>query len=693
MLLALAGGVAGARADAPPIRLGEYGSLTGSEATFGISTRDAIDLAISEINAAGGVKGRKLEIVLYDDQGKTQEAATVVTCLVTQDKVVAVLGEVASPRSLAAAPICQQHGVPMLSPSSTNRKVTEVGDAIFRVCFIDPFQGSVMAKFAFDALGARRVAVLHDVRNAYSMGLSEYFIATFTRLGGVIVDTASYSSGDSNFKAQLIALRSAGADLLYVPGFYTEGALIARQARALGITAPLLGGDGWDSEALPQIAGPAADGIYFSTHYFSDDPRPEVQRFVAAYRQRFGTLPDGLGALAYDAARLLADAIARIPGEEVTPAAIKEQLRATRDFAGVTGRITINRERNADKPAVVVRVDGSGKFVYQQSISADDIAEALRRPVPAMPAATRRPRALLSDVLQHLIEGLSLGAAYALVALGYSLVYGVLGFINFAHAELFMLGAFFSFFVARRWPGPSGLALALLVAMLGAALAAVATERIAYRPLRAANKLKVLISAIGVSLFLQNLAQLLFGAAPRGFPLLISDRPIVGLGTGALGVSISRLQALGLGGTALCLVALLLLVYRTRLGLAMRAVATDPRWATLMGIDVGRVIAVTFLLGGALAGAGGLVIGQMYGSIRPDMGTLWGIKAFVAAVVGGIGSLPGAMLGALLLGLAEELTAGFLSSTWRDAIAFALLIGVLWLRPSGLLGRAQRDKL
>lgn len=664
--------------------------MTGSEATFGISTHNSIVLALDELNRAGGKKGRPFEVVLYDDQGKTQEAATVVTRLITQDQVVAVLGEVASPRSLAAAPICQSHDVPMITPSSTNRRVTEVGDAIFRVCFIDPFQGSVMAKFAYDNLGARRVAVLHDVRNAYSMGLSEYFVATYRQLGGEIVDVASYSSGDSNFKAQLIKLRSVGADLFYVPGFYTEGALIARQARSLGIDVPLLGGDGWDSEALPQIAGAAADGVYFSTHYFADDPRPEVQRFVTAYRARYGASPDGLGALGYDAMMLLADAIGRIPGDDVTPAAIKQQLAATRDFPGVTGRITINRERNADKPAAVVRIDGTGRFVYQASISAADIDAARARPIAAAQPPVARDSTLWRDVAQHLVEGISLGAAYALVALGYSLVYGVLGFINFAHAELFMLGAFFSYYAARRWPGAAGLAIALVVAMGGAALAAVITERVAYRPLQKAHKLKVLISAIGVSLFLQNLAQLLFGAAPRGFPLLVSDQPIWrGLG----GVSVSRLQAIGLFGTALCLCALLLVVYRTRFGLAMRAVATDPRWASLMGIDVGRTVALTFLIGGALAGAGGLVIGQMYGSIRPDMGTLWGLKAFVAAVVGGIGSLPGAMVGALLLGLAEELTAGYLSSAWRDAIAFSLLIVVLWWRPTGLFGRVQRDKL
>ena len=347
------------------ITIGEVGSMTGSEATFGISTHNGIELAVSEINAAGGVKGKKIKMVSLDDQGKPEEAATAVTKLITQDNVTAILGEVASSRSIAMAPIAQQHKVPMISPSSTNPKVTEIGDYIFRVCFIDPFQGLVMSRFAIETLKIKKAAILRDVKNDYSVGLANVFTQAFTKAGGAIVDDKSYSAGDIDFKSQLTAIRSKNPEAIFVPGYYTEVGLIARQARELGIKVPLMGGDGWDSPKLKEIGGDAINGSYFSNHYSAEDKSPNVQKFIADYKKAHNEVPDGLAAMGYDAAKVLADAMTRAP--DLSSASIRKALAETKDYRGVTGMITIDEKRNATKSAVVLNID-AGQFKYQTTI-------------------------------------------------------------------------------------------------------------------------------------------------------------------------------------------------------------------------------------------------------------------------------------------------------------------------------------
>jgi branched-chain amino acid transport system substrate-binding protein len=347
------------------IRIGEVGSMTGSEATFGQSTHNGILLALKEINDKGGVKGKKLEVTSLDDQGKPEEAATAVTRLITQNGAQAILGEVASSRSIAMAPIAQKYKIPMVTPSSTNPKVTELGDFIFRVCFIDPFQGSVMAKFALDNLHAKKVAILRDVKSDYSVGLANFFTETFKKGGGTIVIDQSYSGGDMDFKSQLTSIRAKSPDAVYVPGYYTEVGLIGRQARELGIKAPLMGGDGWDSEKLTEIGGTSLNGSFFSNHYSAENQAPEVQEFIKHYKATYNAVPDALAAMGYDAARVLADAMNRAPS--LSPLDIRKELATTKDFPGVTGKITINNERNAVKPAVVLKVD-NGQFKYQTTV-------------------------------------------------------------------------------------------------------------------------------------------------------------------------------------------------------------------------------------------------------------------------------------------------------------------------------------
>ena len=347
------------------VLVGYYGDLTGNTATFGTSTKEGIDLAVEEINQNPPL-GRKLEIRTEDDQGKADQAASVVTKLITQDQVAAVIGEVASSNSLAAAPICQREKVPMITPASTNPEVTRVGDYVFRICFIDPFQGSVMAKFARNTLKAADAAILTDVKSDYSRGLTQFFRETFTGAGGKIVAEQSYSGGDTNFTAQLSSLKAASPDVIFVPGYYNEVGTIGRQARSLGIKVPLIGGDGWDSPKLFESAGTALEGCYFSNHYSAEADDPAVQNFITKYKAKYnGKVPDAMAALGYDAAKILADSITRAGGTD--GAALRDAIAQTKDYAGVTGKISLNEERNATKPAVVLQVKGKG-YTYVETV-------------------------------------------------------------------------------------------------------------------------------------------------------------------------------------------------------------------------------------------------------------------------------------------------------------------------------------
>ncbi|MBX5481416.1 MAG: ABC transporter substrate-binding protein [Myxococcaceae bacterium] len=349
-------------ADANTILIGEVGSLTGPEATFGVSTRNGIDLAIQQENAAGGVKGKKLKVRVYDDQSKPEEAANAVTRLISQDRVAVILGEVASSNSLAMAPKAQAAQTPMITPSSTNEKVTQVGDYIFRVCFIDAFQGYAMAKFAHDTLKVKTAAILKDQKSDYSLGLTKVFNTKFTEFGGKIVTIEAYSKGDTDFRAQLTAIKSAKPEALYIPGYYTDIGVIARQARELGIKTILLGGDGWESPTLTELGGSALDGSYYTNHYSPEDPSPHVQQFIAEYRKVYGAVPDSLAALGYDAARVAVDAMRR--AKDLTGPSIRDAIAQTKAFPGVAGTISIDENRNAVKPAVVLKVeDGKTKFV------------------------------------------------------------------------------------------------------------------------------------------------------------------------------------------------------------------------------------------------------------------------------------------------------------------------------------------
>jgi branched-chain amino acid transport system substrate-binding protein len=385
------GGPSGATSSTGDIKIGAYGAVTGGQAAFGTSSRQGFQLAVDEANAKGGVLNRKIQLLFEDDASKAEDASTVVTKLVKQDQVVAVLGEVASSNSLAAAPICQSSKVPMVSPASTNEKVTQVGDYIFRVCFIDPFQGEVMAKFAANTLKTKKVAIMKDTKSDYSVGLTDTFTKAFQALGGTVTGVVEYSQGDTDFKAQLTTVKGQNPEAIFIPGYYQEAGIIVRQAREAGMEIPILGGDGWDSDPLFEVGGKFLKNCYYSTHYSTDNPAPAIQNFIKAFKTKYTVTPDANAALGYDAANVLLDAISRAGSTDGQK--LRDALAATKNYSGVTGTMSLNAERNAVKPAVVIEckeVDGKMGRAFKETIEPGGATTAAAAPAgtAAAPAAT-----------------------------------------------------------------------------------------------------------------------------------------------------------------------------------------------------------------------------------------------------------------------------------------------------------------
>jgi branched-chain amino acid transport system substrate-binding protein len=359
---------AGGLRAADPVRIGFFMSITGRDASFGEASLGGAEVAVDEVNGSGGVLGRQVELVVEDDRSLAGESATAAKKLISRDRVAALVGECSSARTLEAAAVAQASGVPLVTPASTSPRVTEVGDCIFRVCFVDSFQGQVMATFARRNLGLKRAALLVDSTAPYSVGLADYFARTFAALGGEVVASQKYAGTDTDFRAQLTAIRAAAPDALFLPGYYVAAGLVARQARDLGLHATLLGGDGFEAPQLLEIGGDALEGAYYSTHFAVEDTGAESRAFVAAYRARFGGAPNGLAALTYDAVRLVADAVRRAGSTDRS--AVRSALASTRGFPGATGATTINARRDADKDAAIITVRG-GRLAFVETIRPD----------------------------------------------------------------------------------------------------------------------------------------------------------------------------------------------------------------------------------------------------------------------------------------------------------------------------------
>lgn len=357
--------VAGSAFAQETIKIGEFGSLSGDNASFGTSQNNGVQMAVEEINAAGGVLGKKIDLTVEDNMTKQGETTTIARKLISQDHVVAIIGEVASSKTLEAAPIAQAAKIPLIATAATNPKVTQTGDYVFRVCFTDDFQAVVIARFVLEKLKAKNIAFMTDVKQDYSVGLTNIAKDYLGKNGGNVVKEQSYSSGDKDFRAQLTDIKSANPDVIIITGYYPEASLIAKQARQFGIKATLVGGDGWDGSSLIPVGGKAIEGAYFSNHFSTEDKSPLVQDFVKKYKQKYNAVPDAFAALGYDATKLLADAIKRAGSAD--PDKIRAAIQDTKDFPGVSGKITIGPDRNAVKSAVIVTIK-DGALRYAETI-------------------------------------------------------------------------------------------------------------------------------------------------------------------------------------------------------------------------------------------------------------------------------------------------------------------------------------
>ncbi|MBE3037130.1 MAG: ABC transporter substrate-binding protein [Candidatus Atribacteria bacterium] len=357
-------------ASAKIVRIGGVACLTGAAATYGASTRNGCVLAFQAVNDAGGIdiggENYLIRYIFEDDQGSPEVAANAFRKLIDQDEVSAILGSVMSSCTLAGAPIAQDAGVPVISPTSTAVQVTRTGDYIFRACFLDPFQGAVVATFSTNDLKAKTAAVIFDNANDYTKGLAEAFRESFEKLGGKVVAYESFTdeSKTVDFSAQLTKIKSANPDVIFLDAYYSAAALMAKQARGLGITVPFVGADGWDSAEFPKLGGEAVEGGYFCNHYSPEDPRPIVQNFVKKYAETYGATPDALATLAYDAALILIDSLQR--AGSLDGAAIRDAISAT-DLECVSGQITFDEFGDPLKKAAIIKVQ-DGKFVFQKFV-------------------------------------------------------------------------------------------------------------------------------------------------------------------------------------------------------------------------------------------------------------------------------------------------------------------------------------
>ena len=345
-------------------RVGLFIPLTGSQASFGIDALNGARLAVDEINEQGGVLDHPVNLIVKDTESRTELIASIVGELIDTEKVVALIGEITTDRTLAAAPLAQERGIPLITPSATNEKITAAGNYVFRACYTDAFQAAIMTKFA-RSLDVEKVAMLFDGENPYGASLSNAFKVDFVKQGGSIVAEQTYRAGDVDYATQLNAIKLKNPDIVFLPSYFAEAAVIIKQARQLAIEVPFVGTDGWDSSELLKFAGQAVNNCYFASHFSSERPSDRAKPFSEAYRARFQAAPPALAALTYDTVWLLADALRR--GGSSTSTALRDALAETKDFAGVTGTIAFDQDRNPKKPGIILRIQ-DGKFSYLEIV-------------------------------------------------------------------------------------------------------------------------------------------------------------------------------------------------------------------------------------------------------------------------------------------------------------------------------------
>jgi branched-chain amino acid transport system permease protein len=677
-------------ADVGPVKIGVITSLTGKTAISGEYARRGALLALEEIERDPRLRDLKIALVFEDDAGTNQGAVNALKKITGEHRLVAIIGPVRSTQIFAMSPTVKEIGLPFLT-GATNENITRQGNRwLFRLRTDDSVCSRIMVRFAVEKLAARHIGILHDT-DAFGAGGSEGIVRALKQLYGLKpVAIEKYHSGDKDYTAQLLNLKNAGAQVVLAYSTNSEDVgIILRQYRELGLPFKWVGSPSHGTTVMLNIAREAADGTYVVTDFSPENPGVVAKAFRMHYVSKYKQEPDVHGVWVYDGVRLLAETIRRVGAD---PDAIRKALHDTRHYEGASGELWFDEFGNGEHQELIVELmNGKHRVIDTIKETPEDVQRYQAKTEPTAlipltsPADTARAPSRWISIVQLLINGLAIGSIYALVAMGIVLTYNAALVVNFAQGEMVMLGGFFAvtFLSLLKLP----LALGLLLLLLAMGIFGYLFQRVTYYPLRHRHFLNFVVSTIGASILLKNLAKIVWGAEP-----LFLSRGIHAQTISVLGVNIVPYNLVILAVTGAALGAQHLLFAKTALGIQLRAVAQDKRTASLMGIKVNRMIAITFILSALLSALAGLLLGPIF-FVTTEMSAQVSLKAFCATIVGGFGSIPGAILGGLFLGVAELFSASYISASYKDAVAFVILILVLWLKPTGFLGEKISERV
>ncbi len=696
-----------------PIPIGLGVAQTSNVALLGQEQVAGGKIAEAYFNRQGGINGRPIRIVLQDTGGDEAGTINAFQTLINRDRVVGIVGPTLSQQAFSADPIADRAKVPVIAPSNTAKGIPQIGEYISRVSapVVVVAPNSVQAALTLNPQ-IKRVAVFFAQNDAFSKSETEIFQKVVQEQGLEVVTVQRFQTTDTDFQTQATTALSLKPDLVIISGLAADGGNLVRQLRELGYRGLIIGGNGLNTSNLFPVCKAFCDGVLIAQAYSPQHPSALNQAFREAYLKQFQKQPPQFSAQAFTGIQVFVEALRQI-----------DQRQKLEQFSLEDLRVALNQQLLAgkyDTPLGAISFTPEGEiiqknfYVAQIKMSADGETGQF---VFSKLTATGLSQAIATDntlisgfalILQNILNGLSIGSVYAIFALGYTLIFSILGIINFAHGALFTLGAYLTYALMGRRFGFNGLLanaqlpiqLSFVPAMvLGAVLAGlvgVAIERFAFHPLRqrGADPLLTVVSSLGVALVVVNVIQYLVGAEPYTFPSdIYGNLPErVNFGSAANPIPIRTVQLVIFGVSMLILVVLTYLINATKYGKAMRAVAEDPTTASLLGINPDRFVVLTFFVSSFVGAIAGTLVASSVGISNPYFGINYGLKGLAVIVLGGLGSIPGAVVGGLVLGLFEAFVPGEYSA-FKDAVAFGLLFLVLVIRPRGLMGRRLIQKV
>ncbi len=675
-----------------PIRVGIVTGLTGAEARFGHAQRLGYEMALEEINSAGGVLGRPFKLEYQDDTSRPEVAMAATEELADDLGIVAISGAFSSSSTFPSTAIANRYKVPMLVPTAVTDEITRQGyDWVFRVCAPAYSYGGAMLDFLTKAAGARRLAVVYE-NTQFGSSVAKATLEQAPGAGMEIVAFEAYDQGATDFTPLLTRVKSQNPDAVLMVSYLADAVLLMRQSKEIDFNPRVFtaGGSGFSLPDFLKGAGEAAEYTVSVTQWTPDAQWTGSREWAERFRARFGAEPAYHSVQTYVTLKILADAIVRAGTTE--RGAVREAIRATR-MDSIFGPISFDEKGQNDHPVAITQVL-KGKFVTVWPPSA-----AIRPPIAPVPTWTERglpiaeqkeggaPRAVddvpaTQKILQTVVSGLLTGGIYALIGIGLTIIFGVMRVVNFAHGAMVMAAMYATYFLY------TGLGidpfLSLLIVMPGMFLAGAAIQKVFIRPVLKAPERNQILLTEGISIVLINIALLAFTA---NYLTMTTSYAGASRSLGGVAVSLPQLAAFVIA--LLITAALYLFLMRSNTGRQIRATAQDAEAAQLLGINIHRIQSLTFGLGVAAAGAAGTLLMPIYYRVEPYAGSPFTLKAFVVVVLGGMGSVTGALIGGIVLGIAESLGAVYVSTGYKDVIGFVIFLLALTLKPSGLIGRSR----